>query len=125
MTLDITKPVQTRDGKPARIVCTDMKGTFPVVALVTQKSGNEVVNSYDSNGVYHTFSGKSDNDLVNIPERVERWLNVYPPRVLHLVETQYEKSLSDANSVASMDRIGILHFVYENDKVVSAIYKVV
>ena len=31
--LDINKPVQTRDGQPARILCTDKKGNLPILAL--------------------------------------------------------------------------------------------
>lgn len=31
---DPTKPVQTRDGRKARIICTDAKGVLPIIALV-------------------------------------------------------------------------------------------
>lgn len=34
---DPTKPVQTRDGRKARIICTDAASPLPIVALVTDK----------------------------------------------------------------------------------------
>jgi hypothetical protein len=77
---DPNKPVQTRDGKPARIVCTDGKNpSRPLVALITYTglAGNVTVESagfYNRNGrVCENI--ENDDDLVNIPEEVtvERW----------------------------------------------------
>ena len=38
---DPTKPVQTRDGREARIICTDVerKGDWPIVALIKTSDG--------------------------------------------------------------------------------------
>jgi len=41
--------VKTRDGKPARIVCTDAKGNFPVVALI-DCGGFESPSNYTADG---------------------------------------------------------------------------
>lgn len=65
---DPTKPVQTRDGRPARIICTDRyesNGQFPIVALVN-------VGAYEQVS-YHRTDGRTTNyptpDLVNILKR--------------------------------------------------------
>ncbi len=75
MTFDKTKPVQTRDGRPARIICTDQKGNAPIVALIYQDKdgGYEVPGEYDSGGLFQGFSGddSSDFDLVAVPETRE------------------------------------------------------
>ena len=71
---DPTKPVQTRSGKKARIICTDRRGhnERPIIALVDH-GGNETVLSYYPDG---TLEG-DDNDLVNIPETVTVWITVH------------------------------------------------
>ncbi|MCR4800387.1 MAG: hypothetical protein K5860_07765 [Bacteroidales bacterium] len=45
------KPVCTKDGKKARIICFDKKGDYPIVALVESKDG-EQLQDYKINGVY-------------------------------------------------------------------------
>lgn len=41
--LDFNLPIQTRDGRPVRILCTDRKSEtpYPVLALATSPSGHE------------------------------------------------------------------------------------
>ena len=34
-----SKKVVTRDGRSARIICTDAKGKFPIIALVEKDNG--------------------------------------------------------------------------------------
>lgn len=75
---DPTKPVQTRDGRPARIICTDRKHSRDViVALVTSDTTNdEHLVTYCASGQY--VDSITDNvDLVNIPVRVSRYYNIY------------------------------------------------
>lgn len=79
-TFDPTKPVQTRDGRAARIICTDRKDTAvnnpcPLIALVTQVNGLESYYNFQLNGRFSIYTTKSDADLINIPE--ERWVNFY------------------------------------------------
>lgn len=69
-TFDPTIPVQTRDGRKARIVCTDVKRRQPILALISD-SDYETVEYYCSDGKYN-FEGKNQAedcyDLINIPE---------------------------------------------------------
>lgn len=123
MKLDITKPVRTRDGRPVRVLCTDKKGNFPIVALITDGNEKETVCTYNTEGHYYSSGGVCDADLVNVPERVERWLNIYHPK--RWARPEFEKSLEDANCMAGDNRLGVLHIVYEGDKVISTSYTAV
>ena len=68
-TVDLTKPVQTRDGRKARVICTNAAHTNPgfhVVALVTNEHGNEQVFPFAADG---SFGDRPyPLDLVNVPE---------------------------------------------------------
>lgn len=66
---DPTKPVQTQDGRKARIICTDRTtpSTFPVIALVTEDNGIESIEAYQLNGRWVTLN-PNNRDLVNVPE---------------------------------------------------------
>lgn len=76
MTFDPTKPVQTRDGRAARILCVDRKSAdYPIVALVSVgASAAESIHRFGADGraPYHSRG----SDLVNIPQRHERWIVV-------------------------------------------------
>ena len=74
--LDLTKPVQTRGGLPARIVCTDIKGNYPIMALVL-RDGAEFPTTHLPDGRWHVTYEHSDKDLINVPEKRVAYANVY------------------------------------------------
>jgi hypothetical protein len=76
MAFDPTKPVQTRDGRKARIVCADAKGSQPIVALV-MCDGVESEGRHSLRGAYHLDESECSRDLINIPQKREGWVNVY------------------------------------------------
>lgn len=69
MTLDLSKPVQTRDGRPVRILCTDARRTKePVIGLIQYLDGSELIGTWTIDGVYNYHRhDPSDSDLINIP----------------------------------------------------------
>ena len=69
------KPVCTRDGRKARIICFDKKDCKRIVALVQVNNETEVLYDYYNNG--SVFHSDSDNDLMMLPEKKEGWVNVY------------------------------------------------
>ena len=72
-----SRKVVTRDGRKARIICTDAMGDYPLIALVEAlDSTAEQAYSFTSKGSYYT-SITSDNDLFFAPEKHEGWLNIY------------------------------------------------
>ena len=70
------KPVCTRDGRKARIICFDVKGDVcPIIALV-EENGMEVTKSYDVNGRAN-YKNADNYDLMMLPEKKEGWINIY------------------------------------------------
>lgn len=68
---DPTKPVQTRDGRKARILCTDVAGQFPIVAVITTDADKETVETFRSNGRYNVRDEHEHGyDLFNTPEAI-------------------------------------------------------
>jgi len=67
---DPTKPVQTRGGHKARIICTDRKNavSFPIIALVDDGEGYEETKSYTKGGRHYAGGNQSPYDLVNVRE---------------------------------------------------------
>lgn len=114
MTFDPTKPVRTRDGRNARIVCTDVNNSMPIIALIKDEYGKEWIAHYGIGGNVYGYS-QDKSDLVNIPERVERWVNVFP--------IQYGWSVTNHKTKADADytgecRVGLVKLVFEDDKLV-------
>ena len=63
----------TRDGRKARVICTDRNGMYPVVALVN--NGGEDVYTYNKRGIY---AGRDKElSLFFAPEKHAGWMNVY------------------------------------------------
>ena len=73
---DPSKKVVTRDGRNVRIICTNMKSEYPLIALAINKDDNkESLLNYKENGKY--FYAVSENDLFFAPVKREGWTNVY------------------------------------------------
>ena len=73
------KPVCTRDGRKARIICFDKKGAYPIVALVNDYNEEEYIKNYDEFGKKF-IGGETSDDLMMLPEKKEGWINVYKER---------------------------------------------
>lgn len=70
------KKVITRDGNSVRILCTDAKGNFPIIALVETYNGSETVLRLKENGRFYNDTENS-RDLFFAPEKHEGWINLY------------------------------------------------
>ena len=71
-----TKKVITRDGNSVRIVCTNAKGNFPIIALVEMHNGTEIVLRLKENG--HCYNDTEDpRDLFFASEKKSGWINLY------------------------------------------------
>ena len=69
------KPVCTRDGRKARIICFDAKGDYPIVALIETENG-EKVGQYMIDGHCTDIISQCCDDLMMLPEKKEGWVNV-------------------------------------------------
>ena len=71
-----TKKVITRDGNSVRIVCTDAKGNFPIIALVEMNNGTETVLRLKENGHFY-YDTEDSRDLFFAPIKKSGWINLY------------------------------------------------
>ena len=71
-------PVCTRDGRPVRIVCYDLKGhkNYPILTLVESPVGVESAVSYTLNG-HHSLDSETGIDLMMASVKREGWVNLY------------------------------------------------
>ena len=90
------KPVCTRDGRKARIICFDAKGEHPIIALVTDGVQESPYN-YTKEGYYHTEGVETMADLMMLPEKKEGWVNVYKNQIHDTPESAEEghKGITD------------------------------
>ena len=94
------KPVCTRDGRKARIICFDKKEGAPIVALVeVEKNGRvfEGITLYLINGHIIREDIESKHDLMMLPEKKEGWVNLigsnHNPHILDVVWDTKEEAL--------------------------------
>lgn len=92
------KPVCTRDGRKARIICWDRIDStgcnLPIVALVQCKE-TEVLQLYHDDGKCDV---KADLDLMMLPEKKEGWVNVYKDGLLDTKSYNTKKEAFDKAS---------------------------
>ena len=73
-----SRKVVTRDGIPAKILYTDARGEYPVIALVEHYQETlDVTFSFTKDGKWCTDGTNSNKDLFFAPEKHEGWINVY------------------------------------------------
>lgn len=101
MMFDPKKPVATRAGAQARIICTDSGINYsPIVALIRLENGSEMIRTYTIDGLWVKDHPMHEVDLVNIPEK--GYINIWLERcagitrvhcsnkVMHIVEEAEE-----------------------------------
>ena len=69
MSLDLTKPVQRKDGTKSRIICTDLKSEYCIVAAFQLDNMPEFVDTYTRDGINDLGNDENDRfDLINVPD---------------------------------------------------------
>ena len=66
------KPVCTKDGRKARIICFDRNDLYPIVALIECEDGKEIIGAYSKEGQTEIYEIKG-TDLMMLPEKKEGW----------------------------------------------------
>ena len=69
------RKVVTRNGRSARIICTDAKGNYPIVVLI-EEGGYDNALSYTKDGKLYVGE-TNDYALFFATEKHEGWVNVY------------------------------------------------
>ena len=72
---NLSQKIVTRNGRSVKIVCTDAKNEFPIVALVTNDD-KEVLMDYNNNGKVSPDE-MTDLDLFFAPTKREGWINIF------------------------------------------------
>ena len=99
------KPVCTRDGRKARIICFDAKRMHqPIIALITQYNGVEYIETYYSNGRFNDdINSQSDYDLMMLPEKKEEWVNIYEDMLMYASEEEAKMGIAtERNYIATV-----------------------
>lgn len=74
---DPSRKVVTRDrNATARIICTDCKSEYPIIALLSYSENSEGCEAYTADGRF-SIGEESNSDLFFAPEKKEGWVNVY------------------------------------------------
>ena len=132
---DPTKPVQTRDGRPARIICTDRKTRdlpdHSIVALIYYNGGESAM-FFRPDGRSSSV-GEQGSDLVNVPERKSKFVALYrstrgvnpiggyaPLGTLRGGEgyDDLDRCIRENSSLSEENVCNILEYVFEEGKLV-------
>lgn len=70
------KPVCTRDGRRARIICFDAKGQHSIIALVTDRIQESPYN-YTEKGYHYIEDVETMADLMMLSEKKVGYVNLY------------------------------------------------
>ena len=102
-----SKKIVTRDKRNARIICTDAKGNFPIIALVKTYNGSETVLRLKENGRFYNDTENS-SDLFFAPIKKEGWVNMYKTRSgavqigqIYSSKKEAEMGRKDANYIST------------------------
>lgn len=80
MALDLSKPVQTREGLKVEILKTGYVSAYlgpqKIIYIVYEDKENRLL-TCDMNGRFYTSDGIHKWDLVNVPEKHKGWFRVY------------------------------------------------
>ena len=72
------KKVVTRDGDNVRIICTDARGDYPIIALVEKPNkASDILYTYTKGGYFYVTENPSPFDLFFAPEKHEGWVNIF------------------------------------------------
>ena len=98
-----SRKIVTRDGRNARIVCTDRKGFNSILALVTRHDSiTEDIYLYTKNGEL-SEGNSTKSSLFFAPEKHERWVNLYKEddNIYASMDTYKTKEVAEALSCSS------------------------
>lgn len=119
-TFDPTKPVQTRDGRKARIVATDLKsgsGETILACVFSTDDEHEYTMRYFSNGTFWDDGPASADDLINVPEEKVCFINVTNPGGGKVLDVYRHFDINGAKNSLYQGSIGILKLTVTGDKI--------
>jgi hypothetical protein len=110
--IEMGKKYRTRDGRPVRVLCTDRKSLYPVVALIMNRDAQEAWQGYKADG--SVYDSSSSFDLIEVQPVIEWWQNVWPDMMKEAVTQINHKTREDTKRVfCSEQRTHLVHFTYD------------
>lgn len=108
------RKVVTRDGRSVRIICTDAKIYYPVIALI-EEEGVEHVFSYLPDGTFGCISGSGRYDLFFDTEKKEGWVNIYKlnEHYMRAGDLVFQTKEEAMKSISSEDYVATTHIEWE------------
>ena len=102
------KKLQTRDGNPVRVLCTDLKGVYPV-AVAVDYGNKEVVNQVSLDGESEIHNATSNCDLMIVPTQL--WFNVYRTNAGDIINgtRKFYNSKKEAEKAAELESMTMQH----------------
>ena len=105
------RKVVTRNGRSARIICTDAKGNYPIVALI-EEGGYDNALSYTKDGKLYVGE-TNDYDLFFAPEKHEGWCVICGSFLAGEIFTAKEEAEEFVKRAQSKDFVAIAKIEWE------------
>ena len=99
------KPVCTRDGRKARIICFDVKGDKPIIALIEYEIDERPCNYFVNGRFYSNPNENNDADLMMLPEKKEGWINIYEDMVIYESKEEAELNASKVRELIATAKV--------------------
>lgn len=105
------KPVCTRDGRKARIICFDRRlfyknVSYPILALVECSDGEDNVCGYNEKGkVLIEDDAEYKDDLMMLPEKHEGWVVIFKDDLLRTEKEARELAEQSISEVIRIEKI--------------------
>lgn len=113
---DPTKPVQTRDGQPVRILSINGSKDYPIVGLIGNDSQPKAWAANGMNCKYKIdgIQVLSAIDLVNVPKKLKGFINIYDcNNKLFTGDVYSTKEEADEAMKTTTKRVACVEFEYE------------
>jgi hypothetical protein len=102
--VDFTKPLMLRNETPFTLMGTNFRGPCPVQGYAGD--AKHLVERYPD-GRYYCDGTDSPFDIVNVPEKIVGYVNIYRNNI-----GSFTISRKEANSIAHTGRIGCIRIEY-------------
>lgn len=105
--------VVTRDGRKVRIICTDYKGSQPIIGLVAtkeEKEEKEIAYCFTEKGNQYSpieRERKPELDLFFAPIKKEGWVNIYDITRINCISRIY-KTKEEAETIGKGCKSGYI-----------------
>ncbi len=108
---DPSKEVITRDGRAAKIYCTNYSSSnFPIVAQIEDRKFSEI---FTIDGHYSRDKQESRNDLFFAPEKHEGWATIYGKFLAGEIFSTKEEAEESVKRCGTKDFVAIAKIEWE------------